>query len=1069
VSDTPTKSDYPLEPPGPDRPTWQKVVSRDVRELKASAEALLAGFESAYGKDSSGKSGFAQALWRVVRERGALRVFELTFARAVRTPKVDDFEKRLEQSIADLEGGQSKSPSSVPTEFAYYLIEAVEQAVVEKEKGALPDYETPDVLLRLGTELLGHRDLAPWRSGGGDTSGEEQRGACDLVGRILGRHQLKRRLGKGGFAEVFEAEHLDLHVVRAVKILSNVPRSGPARGKAHEGLLREARTQVALDHPNVVRLLDVGDQDGLLYLVMDYVEGRTLAELIGEKSAKGEHFTPIEILDLSIAIAEALRYAHSRQIVHRDLKPENILIGSDGRVKIGDFGLARRLVESGQQQVSRNGYLIGTPQYMAPEQVGGKGNTYDHRADLYSLGVVLYHMAIGVVPFDDEDVWAILRMHREEEPVHLSDQRDGFPLPLEEVILRCLRKEPGERFADATELLASLRSCRDKLAGGEPEKAKLPKERRGRSGLRVAAGVLLLVGLGALGYFGGRTPGSSELAGERGNPAPSPTTPVEETTPSRRDAALEAGLPAAGLIPEKAAPPRVGEPEKAAPDPDSRPEPSFREKIAKHAVTPSEVAAIGDFLDLVSSRWTDLRARAFDPFLGDLERLESLHVAGALGSGVPDERRYLVHHFRAAREMVEAARGAVRVRLEELARSREPISLLLSDGTRVEGTCESLNGEVLTLVHPTKGRNVVQVASIATESLIGEGAPAAAALALGALSGRSTRTLAEIIEATSTQETLVLWLPLASRLARHEIEAAARSAAQDLKASLLPGSPAKPHPGPLDRVLELAGAYQAREGGFLQLYPYLGSDFGLVKREAESLRLLGKAELFQVLARGVGTASYPAAAEVVYARFIRDLEAEPLELLTGTGWFGYGWKLLPPIQDLKERLKSWEVDSESDTSTLRAAGIERRIVMGEGVPDARSGVLLKLRFQPEGEASAGAEWSFLLRTRTGAESRLRANRSEIGLYRTVLEPGGKDVPVRSAPLPKARERESWRTLAILPGGGQLHVFVDQELVMSVPEAEATIPVQMQFSAFRAKVVIGSVRIRKLSQGSNDNR
>jgi predicted Ser/Thr protein kinase len=291
--------------------------------------------------------------------------------------------------------------------------------------------------------------------------------------RVLGgRYRLGSVLGQGGMAVVYRAEDLTLGRTVAVKILRESLGTDP---EFLERFRREARAAARLNHPNIIAVYDVG-QDGLSnYIVMEYVEGNDLRDLIREAGA----LPPEKIVDLGCQIAAALEYAHRSGLVHRDIKSQNVLVTPDGKVKVADFGIA---VVLGEGSITQAGMVIGSVHYMAPEQAEGRPTTA--ASDVYSLGVVLFEMATGRLPFTAETPIAIARLQLEAPPPAPQTINPRLPLPIAEVILACLEKAPERRPASAAFVAAALRGQRAVASG--PTSA-LPAI-DGISGIRQAPG-----------------------------------------------------------------------------------------------------------------------------------------------------------------------------------------------------------------------------------------------------------------------------------------------------------------------------------------------------------------------------------------------------------------------------------------------------------------------------------------------------------------------------------------------------------------------------------------------------
>ncbi|MGW1296689.1 tetratricopeptide repeat protein [Streptomyces sp. NPDC002533] len=268
---------------------------------------------------------------------------------------------------------------------------------------------------------------------------------------IQSRYRLLELIGRGGMGEVWRALDESLGRQVAVKCLKPM---GPQHDQAFTRVLRErfrreARVAASLQHRGVTVVHDFGEYEGVLYLVMELLDGQNLSQLLEENE---QHPLPVEhVVDIAEQVADALGYTHRQGIVHRDLKPANIMRLTDGTVKICDFGIARLGHDIGMtSRLTTTGLAMGTPHYMSPEQISGK--EVDHRSDLYSLGCVLYEIATGVPPFDQEDAWAVLVGHRDTPPEPLRTHRAELPGFFDRVVLDLLAKAPEERPVDAGDL-----------------------------------------------------------------------------------------------------------------------------------------------------------------------------------------------------------------------------------------------------------------------------------------------------------------------------------------------------------------------------------------------------------------------------------------------------------------------------------------------------------------------------------------------------------------------------------------------------------------------------------------
>jgi serine/threonine protein kinase len=272
----------------------------------------------------------------------------------------------------------------------------------------------------------------------------------DLSGRQLGKYELREIIRRGGMSAVYEAYQPSLHRLVAVKVLAF-----PGDPEFAARFEREARSIAALQHPNVVRVYDYGEQDGQAYLVMQYVEGGvTLVDLLREPQA------PVRCLELMEHVLAGLGYAHGQGIVHRDVKPSNVLMASPTWPMLADFGIAKLLAVRGQQ-LTATGVVAGTPTYMAPEQAFRL--SVDTRTDLYSAGVMLYEMVTGRVPFDAGTPVATLMLHAYEPPPPPRELNPALPEELEAMVLKALAKDPADRFQSAEEMGEAIQSLRTVL------------------------------------------------------------------------------------------------------------------------------------------------------------------------------------------------------------------------------------------------------------------------------------------------------------------------------------------------------------------------------------------------------------------------------------------------------------------------------------------------------------------------------------------------------------------------------------------------------------------------------
>jgi beta-lactam-binding protein with PASTA domain/predicted Ser/Thr protein kinase len=301
---------------------------------------------------------------------------------------------------------------------------------------------------------------------------------------IDGRYRVIRRLGSGGMADVCCAEDSQLGRRVALKVLR---RRFAEDQQFVERFRREASSAAGLQHPNIVGIFDRGEWDGTYYIAMEFVEGRTLKDIIRQKGPA----PPEAAVDITLQVLRDARFAHKRGIVHRDIKPHNVLIDQDGRVRVTDFGIAR----AGTSDMTETGSIMGTAQYLSPEQA--QGRPVDARSDLYSIGIVLYELLTGQVPFDAESPVTVALKQVNETPVPPRQLVPEIPPALEAIVLRALEKDPARRFADADEFIAALEAGRVAPIPPPPPVEEILEEddRRGR---RWWLWLLILLALAAI-------------------------------------------------------------------------------------------------------------------------------------------------------------------------------------------------------------------------------------------------------------------------------------------------------------------------------------------------------------------------------------------------------------------------------------------------------------------------------------------------------------------------------------------------------------------------------------------
>ena len=309
-----------------------------------------------------------------------------------------------------------------------------------------------------------------------------------MIGKTISHYKILEKLGEGGMGVVYKAQDTKLKRTVALKFL---PQELLCDSESKARFVHEAQAASALNHPNITTIHEIDEFEGECFIAMEYIEGKSIKELVEEKGLSIE-----EILRIAIQIAEGLSKAHQKDIVHRDIKSDNIMLTPDGLAKIMDFGLAKL---KGVTGLTKTGSTLGTLQYMSPEQAYGE--EVDSRSDIFSFGVVLYEIIAGQLPFKGEHKAAIIYSILSETPEPLARYKASVPDELQRVVDKALAKNREERFQHVADMLADLKSIRRKLETiptfHEPEK---PKRLKKRSAYIYASAAILIIILALIKY-----------------------------------------------------------------------------------------------------------------------------------------------------------------------------------------------------------------------------------------------------------------------------------------------------------------------------------------------------------------------------------------------------------------------------------------------------------------------------------------------------------------------------------------------------------------------------------------
>jgi len=345
--------------------------------------------------------------------------------------------KKLKQAIADRELDRDSLPAYYSLATLCNANREVAEAVEIFEKILTFDYHYKDVEQRL-VEARDRLETSSTETTVPENGGTRPAGADGQPGR----YQIVGELGRGGMGIVYKAKDTSLDRLVAYKVLPDTLQENP---QALKNFLREAKSAAKLNHPNIVTVYDTGAQDGRYYIAMEYVEGTTLKEILRRRGP----IAPAGLLHVLVQMCEAMSYAHNKKVVHRDIKTSNVMWTRDKKAKLMDFGLAK-VIEEVRNHTT---VVSGTPYYMSPEQT--LGTNIDHRTDIYSLGVTLFELATGTVPFKEGN---IPYHHVHTPPPDIRDLQPDLPVVLANVINRCLMKDPAQRYQSAREILDEVRS-----------------------------------------------------------------------------------------------------------------------------------------------------------------------------------------------------------------------------------------------------------------------------------------------------------------------------------------------------------------------------------------------------------------------------------------------------------------------------------------------------------------------------------------------------------------------------------------------------------------------------------
>jgi hypothetical protein len=742
-----------------------------------------------------------------------------------------------------------------------------------------------------------------------------------------------------------------------------------------------------------------------------------------------------------------------------------VALHSDGP-KIADFGLARHIEESGQRHTTA-GFLVGTPAYMAPEQTAAKPKSYDHRCDVYSFGVVLYHLSLGLVPFEDENRFKILEMHQTEAPEPLSLKLKDFPEELDRIILTCLKKRPEDRFGSADELLAALEECQKNLARGIKETPRQPWEGRGTAraqrALVVTLGSLFLLTLGAVAgvplfhRWQKEEEPRTGLADHKGDAARAFAEPVEHREKeSERSASKsrpkkeESTLPAMDRKEPDLSTREKTDPKVAPTPPKIRelPPPALplREQLARYPMSADEVLFLSRVQDVFGSHRSELALRRYDEIQKDL---------GALAPPVKSE--YTAAQIEAALDLVRLSSDLVQGRWKEWGETKGQIRLSLEGGGVAEGAVDHVDDRAITLTDAQGGKTDVLLAKIAPEALLQGKTIPVALVAYQALSGDATKALDLARKLEKENEKIALWFPVLVRLSRLRACELVKTAMLEAEAPLSKKEKKDSFLGRLPHYLPAVAALRSLSDVASEvsgIYPSLEREFKQARQEGEAMELLLDGAGSRVLSNFEGTEAYAIAATLILAGFMAEIEGAHNDLMGDAGWLKYNWELRPLEEKLEDSLQFFDRLS-GEGCFIRDPKGPRSLIMGRPHPRTAEGLVIVYEFEPLGEGRENAQWRLNLRRDGGGNTVLRFAPGSISLRTFSLDSATKPEILASVTVPRDPALPRFHTCVLIPGE-KLHLYLDGRIVANLTKEDTIVPSQLSLGVSHGKLSVQSI-------------
>jgi len=1000
-----------------------------IRDLKGEAESLKEKFQRRYGAEAfTGNPQLAETFFHIAAS-GLIELLWHIHCLKESDLRLPEFQRRY-LATASQSAGEGET---VPLDPFDYVDRGLEAAQQQKRNTEMTEYDPVEQLVSGLAQVLDHDMLAPFRTGEEDSpAGPKLKtkllGLEDANKEVLPRpfnevYDLIRLVGEGGFARVYEALHKSLKVKRALKLIKMSP-DHPEYTKFAERMAREGEVQAKLkEHPNIVRLLDGGESPDGYFLVMDYVAGaRTLRELINDHkqqpdSERDRKMSAEKIIDIMIGVIRGVAHAHRSGVIHRDLKPENIMLDSTGTPKVADFGLAHSV---DVERLTQQGEIFATPEYAAPERAWGKTETV--ATDIYSLGVVMYELALNNPPFTGENL-SVLYAQSDSEVIPIEHQRDDFYEPLAGLIHRCLAKKPEDRPLSADVILRELEQFKEDLETSSKRAARRPGRARRYAGVAVL--VLLFAAAALFAIFG--LPNDDDGAGDH---ELSFKPEDHEKDPDKNNNKEEPKKEERKKDDPKKEEPKKDEPGKVDPKKEEpKKEEPKKEEPKSYQPSNVELALLAKIPDFFEARSGDLSKRSYSGLKTDL--------AGFREDAAQTD--YTREKIEKILQLPDLAEDAVSKRHRNLMDTEKTVTVLLRDGSELTGERVDKKKTSFTLKLENGSTVDVRLEDLATADFLRDPKASERNLAFSAIDRSAAKALEKILAAIATdkdkEEDLLPWIAPLVRLARTQMRAAVpeawnlRSKPRGKAASAF--------------IRESAEICANHRDTLLQLDPYVSQDLEHIRREAQAFELLSSKKYATALKSYPQTAAYPLAAAQLHADFVAKLQENLFD--TGEAWWQM-WKLDPELANPDPNILT--TDTDYDAIVLRDWEGKRSLVLVEPSSAAPKGLHFRFRYYPANKVKT-PYWALTI---SGKDTFLRQDAKEL-----TLHSGGKILArYEEKTAPKAGTE---RTVSLFPDSGALWVYLDGELVFFVSLDQVQISTTPRVCVFGAELKLKELRTR----------